>query len=136
MKEVREWHSLSQAALSRRLQELGHTIDRERIAKLETTRTRPTLDDVLAIAVVLDVSPLFLIVPDQFSKLRIGKEAIPAVDARNWIRGRSADGKSADVALPHQSREAFAAQQPADEIPSEFRDAVKAYRPPKEAKKR
>jgi transcriptional regulator with XRE-family HTH domain len=125
LKDVREWHtSLSQAGLSRRLERLGHAIGRERIAKLETGRARPTLDDVLAIAVVLNVSPLFLIVPPLGTRLRIGKEAIDSKGAREWIRGKKP--------LPGQSDAAFAAQQPEDEIPLEYRDAVKAYRPPKE----
>jgi transcriptional regulator with XRE-family HTH domain len=131
LKEVREWHSLSQAGLSRRLEELGHAIDRGRLAKLETGRALPKLDDVLAVAVVLDVSPLFLIVPPLGEKVRIGTEAIDAKTARRWIRGQ--EEEEAKAPLPGQSEAAFAAQRPEDEIPLEYRAAVRAYRPPKES---
>jgi transcriptional regulator with XRE-family HTH domain len=130
LREVREWHrgpkreSLSQAGLAQRLERIGHPIHRSRIAKLESGEARPKLDDVLAIAVVLNVSPLFLIVPPLGSKLRIGKEAISPQDARAWIAGKEP--------LPGQLPAAFAAQQPDDQIPLEYRDVVKAYRPPKQ----
>lgn len=135
LKEVREWHRLSQAGLARRLAKLGKTIDRERIARLELKRAQPTLEDVLAIAVVLDVSPLFLIAPQHGAKrgddgklmsgrLRIGRRAIAARDAREWIRG--------EQPLPLQDEAAFRAQSPEDEIPAKFRAAVKAYQPSKE----
>jgi transcriptional regulator with XRE-family HTH domain len=127
--EVREWHRLSQAALSRRLQQAGHKIHRSRIAKLETGAARPTVEDLLALALVLDVSPLFLVVPPLGVRLRIGKEALgaealDAKDVRAWWRGQEP--------LAGQSPEAFAAQRPEDEIPLEYRAAVRAYRPPKE----
>jgi transcriptional regulator with XRE-family HTH domain len=125
MKEVREWHPrLSQAGLSRRLERVGHPIHRSRVAKLELGEARPTLDDVLAVALVLNVSPLFLIVPELGSKLRIGNEAINSPDARAWLRG--------EEPLPGQLPAVFHAQRPTDEIPEEYRAAVKAYRPPKE----
>jgi transcriptional regulator with XRE-family HTH domain len=136
LKQVREWHRLSQAALSRKLEEAGHTIHPSRVKKLETGRARPTVEDLLALALVLDVSPLFLVVPPLGGqpepplggRLRVGKESLQAPDARAWWRG--------EKPLPGQLPAAFAAQQPDDEIPLEYRDAVKAYRPPKEEKKR
>jgi transcriptional regulator with XRE-family HTH domain len=127
LKEVREWHRLSQAGLSRRLEQTGHTIDRGRIAKLETGRARPTVEDLLAIALVLDVSPLFLVVPPLGTRLRLGKESLQAPDARAWWRGLEP--------LPGQLPEAFQAQKAEDEIPMEYRAAVRAYRPPKEERR-
>lgn len=124
LKEVREWHRLSQAALSRLLGQAGHTIDRGRVAKLETGRARPTVEDLLAVALVLDVSPLFLVVPPLGTRLRVGRESLQAPDARAWWRG--------EKPLPATDEAAFAAQRPEDEIPLEYRAAVRAYRPPKE----
>jgi hypothetical protein len=78
----------------------------------------------VAVALVLDVSPLFLVVPPLGSRLRIGKEALDAKDVRAWWRG--------EKPLADQLPEAFAAQRPEDEIPIDYRAAVRAYRPPKE----
>ena len=50
--------------------------------------------------------------------------ALDAKDVRAWWRG--------EKPLPGQSPAAFAAQQPEDEIPMEYRAAVRAYRPSKE----
>jgi len=55
---------------------------------------------------------------------RADREAIGAEDARKWIKGQDP--------LPSQSEAAFSAQKPEDEIPLEYRAAVRAYRPPKE----
>jgi transcriptional regulator with XRE-family HTH domain len=140
LKEVREWHpNLSQSRLRDELKKRGHTISRDRIDRLEDGRARPTLEDVLMLALVLDVSPLFLFVPDEHTKLRLGDgptktdretgelregpESIPAAEARAWIRG--------EKPLPGQDPAAFAAQRPKDEIPAEYRAAVLAYVPPK-----
>jgi transcriptional regulator with XRE-family HTH domain len=129
LKEVREWHRLSQAALSRLLKEAGHTIHPSRVKKLETGRARPTVEDLLALALVLDVSPLFLVAPPLGERLRIGGEAVgaEAFDAktmRTWWRG--------EKPLAGQLPEAFTAQKPEDEIDPEYRTMARAYRPPKE----
>lgn len=57
---------MTRRQLSARLRELGHPIDTTTIEKIETGRKKTvSLDSVFAIAVALDVSPLFLLLPYQ-----------------------------------------------------------------------
>jgi transcriptional regulator with XRE-family HTH domain len=94
VKQVRERKGWKQHDLSRRLGELGYPMDRVTLSKIERggLRTRNVkLEEVLAIALALEVSPVFLIVPyEQEARLQVAPNVRPSTGAvaRGWVEGR------------------------------------------------
>lgn len=60
---VRERRGYSLRELSRRLDEVGHSMDATALMRLERGERRITIDDLLAVALALDVPPVALFVP-------------------------------------------------------------------------
>jgi transcriptional regulator with XRE-family HTH domain len=94
LKQVRDRRGLTQAQLSERLSHLGYPIDRVTLSKIEKGGARAQnvkLEEVLAIAYALDVSPKHLIVPySQESRLSVVPRKRPLIpgDAREWVAGK------------------------------------------------
>jgi transcriptional regulator with XRE-family HTH domain len=94
VREVRRRRDWSQAELSRRLAEIGHPMSQVVIARIEakspgSRALKVSLDDVVAIAGVLGVSPLFLFLPledDAVVSISPSLE-LPAEQVRAWVRG-------------------------------------------------
>src|SRR5947209_11379683 len=89
VKELRSLRQWNQEELAQQLERRGYPINRATIAKIEVGKRTITLDEVLIFAVVFDVSPLHLIVPDHpKDKLEVTKKIrVTASKARRWFRG-------------------------------------------------
>lgn len=90
LREARRLKGWTQRDLAAALAEVGMKLDASNVTRLERGTRGVTLDDVLAIAAALGVSPLHLFVPlDNDERLDVtpGLTA-SAVDARAWIRGQ------------------------------------------------
>jgi len=120
--EVRKARGWSQKQLAERMSEIGHPIHRVKLAKIEKERARSvTLEDVLALSYALDVSPLYMFIPlddvgDGPALVVSGAGAIPAPEARKWMRGRELlDGQDPYVfalQMPRSDFTAFVEQHP------------------------
>jgi transcriptional regulator with XRE-family HTH domain len=89
IKRVREELRLSQDELSERLSKQGVALQQPAIARLESGERLITVDDLLAIAAVLGVSPLFLLsgsYTDEMVPVTPRAEHVPR-DMRYWMRG-------------------------------------------------
>ena len=107
LREVRDGRRMTRVELSARLDEIGHPIDALTIARIENGRAkRVHLDDVVALAYALDVSPLFLLLPygkgetvpvdgleipvyDDLVTIASGLDPIDHYALRSWLRARS-----------------------------------------------
>jgi len=92
VKALRAQRQWGQEELARRLQEVGHPINRATIAKIESGARVVTLDEVLVFAVVFDISPLHLIVPEDPTEVVAVTPSVSATAAklRRWWRGYEA----------------------------------------------
>jgi transcriptional regulator with XRE-family HTH domain len=89
---IRAGKGLSYAELSRRLATGGRALPPLSLARIEAGRRRVDLDDLMSLAVALDVSPVDLLVPGTLTDEQRW-QATPAVvlqagRARAWIGGR------------------------------------------------
>lgn len=90
LQAVRKLKGWSLQQMAGALAELGITLHLTAIAKAEKGQRKVTLDEALAFAAVLGVSPLHLIVPlDNETELRVAPRlTAPALQARQWMRGQ------------------------------------------------
>ncbi|WP_192497770.1 helix-turn-helix domain-containing protein [Pseudoclavibacter sp. CFCC 13611] len=65
VRRLRDGQNLTYAALSKRLTENGHRIPELGLRRIEAEARRVDADDLTALAVALDVSPLTLLLPEQ-----------------------------------------------------------------------
>jgi transcriptional regulator with XRE-family HTH domain len=89
LKEVRNRRGWSQEELARRLAGAGYQISREKVAKIETSKTaRIDVDDLFAICAVLSVSPLHMLIPldDESEVNPVPSMPIRAREMRAWVR--------------------------------------------------
>ncbi len=92
LREVRALHGMSARALSERLAEMGVTMGRDAIAKLENYPARAAtvrLETVLAISAALNCSPSWMITPDEQDEYVCIAPGLcqPAGAVRLWLRG-------------------------------------------------
>lgn len=114
LREERRRRGLSRDHVSAQLRKLGHPIDAQTVGRIESGRIkRVPLDDVFALSYVLDLSPLFLLLPSQqgdpppkVAPLE-GAPAVPHYALRAWLRGYDP--------LPGQDVEEFVLATPRDE---------------------
>lgn len=134
---VRKRRGLSQRALSARLEELGHKIAPSGIAKIESddpaARRGVDVDDLVALAVALNVSPARLLLPDSAGDEEVA--LTPARSAPAWAAWAWAEGRAP---LPTRSLEeelntdeevrAYELERPAELIRREEHPAARAAR--------
>lgn len=90
---VRRCRGLSVRALSAAMAKAGRSVSADAISRMETGQRRIDVDDVVAFAVVLGVSPLALLMPMTHSPTDMievtGAGAVAAADAWSWAGGQS-----------------------------------------------
>lgn len=89
--EVRNRRGYKLRELSRRLADLGYSMDPSALMRLERGERKVTLDDVMALALALDVSPDALAIPlDDGRQVAVTKNVVhPAHFVRDWFTGTS-----------------------------------------------
>jgi transcriptional regulator with XRE-family HTH domain len=87
--EARKALGYTQAGLAERLTEIGTPMHETAVARIESGKRRVTLDDVIAIAAAMDVSPLFLFSPlEHDARIRLAATIdCTAADLWAWVRG-------------------------------------------------
>lgn len=111
LREVRAHKRWRQDDLASRLGELGFPLDRVAISKIEKGRRSVKLEEAMAIAYALDVSPNQLFTSyDQETRVRVVAEKRPFVPGvvRRWIAGY--------WTLPDQDDKFFERERPPEEI--------------------
>ena len=90
LREVRRLKGWTQQQLADALADAGVKLDASAITRLERGTRGLSLDDVLAIAAALGVSPLHLFVPlDNDEELNVAPSLTAnALDVRAWVRGQ------------------------------------------------
>ncbi|MBA2640482.1 MAG: helix-turn-helix transcriptional regulator [Nocardioidaceae bacterium] len=85
LREIRNRRGLNQADVSAQLGAVGVTLHPTAVAKIEKGTRAVTIDEVLALAYVLRVSPIHLLLPtDDHAQV----EVTPTVsEAARWVRG-------------------------------------------------
>jgi transcriptional regulator with XRE-family HTH domain len=109
VRTARKWLRLSQGELAQRLTQRGRRTHQATIARLERGERSATVDDVLAIAAALGVSPLWLLSGSYTSEPVPVLPDLTASPARmrHWIQGA--------IALPGTDETAFVEVVPDDE---------------------
>jgi transcriptional regulator with XRE-family HTH domain len=125
IREVRDSRLLTREDVSERLAAIGYPIEPLTLARIETGRMkRLSVDDVFALAYVLDVSPLFLMLPyggeprqyegqtvwlsDATVQIAANVQPIGVYGLRAWLRGHET--------LPGQDDSRFNRELPPDEL--------------------
>lgn len=88
--DVRTRKGWSQRQLAERLEALRHGLDRSALGRIETGDRKASLDDLMAVAAALDVSPTVLLLPasDEEPVAIAPALEVTAGRARTWIRGQ------------------------------------------------
>lgn len=92
VKRLREHRGMTIYALSGALDKAGRPITPSAIAKIEKQQRQVTVDDVMALAVVLNTSPISLLLPPKWGETPIkltDEREITTRTAWRWIRGLS-----------------------------------------------
>jgi transcriptional regulator with XRE-family HTH domain len=90
VRELRRRRGLTAAQLAERLRQVGLDWDRSIVANLETGRRQAvSVEELLALALVLDVAPVHLLVPTDDEQLFqvTPTRAEPSGVVRDWLRG-------------------------------------------------
>jgi transcriptional regulator with XRE-family HTH domain len=89
LKRYRERRGWTQADLARELRNVGWTVDRAQVAKIETGTRNISLDEALSIAWALGLPPALLYLPlGESADVAIAPDVIVHPDlARKWIAG-------------------------------------------------
>ncbi|MGO2036480.1 MAG: helix-turn-helix domain-containing protein [Brevibacterium sp.] len=107
---LRKGEGLSYAELSRRLGEIGREIPPLGLRRLEAGERRVDVDDLTALAVVLDVAPVRLLMPSTWSTAidaeATGTGVRSTQDLWNWARGYAPLGESGPASLKFRRRSA------------------------------
>ena len=90
LQEVRGSRGMSQRQLAQRLAAIGHPLQVTGIARIEAGTRKVNIDDLVAIAAVLDVAPVHLIFPiEGDDPVQLAPELeVPIKRARAWATGR------------------------------------------------
>ncbi|MET9564305.1 TIR domain-containing protein [Streptomyces tauricus] len=106
--ELRRARELTQGQLTEKLRELGRPIAVAALSKIEKGLRRVDTDDLIALALALDVSPNELLLPDQ---LRSGPEveltpakSMGVIDAWQWATHNPDDARGVFISYAHQDR--------------------------------
>lgn len=88
LRRLREARRLGYAELSRQLSEMGREIPPLGLRRIETGVRRVDVDDLVALALALEVSPLALLLPTQPSAVVPQGDQYTASRIWDWARGR------------------------------------------------
>ena len=115
---VRQRRQLTQQGLAAKLASLGRPMQGSAVAKIETGRRAVTVDDLVALAAALNVTPARLLLPDASEHepvLVTPRSAVPAYAAWQWMTGSHsllAEGANLnDPEVRHQELD-FAGERP------------------------
>jgi transcriptional regulator with XRE-family HTH domain len=91
-REIREHRGWLQADFLNRLDALGHHMEQATLSRIENGVRRVTVDELVLLALALDVSPAHLVVPvDQTARVELAPGTVErAVDVLRWFTGRQA----------------------------------------------
>lgn len=89
VRRIRETRHFSYAELSRRLADLGREIPPLGLRRIEAGTRRVDVDDLAALALALNVSPLTLLLPREGSPLTPQSDWFPAEVIQQWGRGET-----------------------------------------------
>lgn len=91
VRQLRDQHGWSARQLARRRAEAGSdTLDQSVIHNLELGRRRSvSIDEVLTLALVLDVAPIHLFIPVEETAVTVGNQPVDAGILRRWVRGNT-----------------------------------------------
>ncbi|MFI1535597.1 helix-turn-helix domain-containing protein [Streptomyces anandii] len=121
LRRLREARGMSLRALSTEVGATGHTLSADAINKIENGRQegarqvrRADTDDLIALALALNVSPLALLLPPVADDEPVELTAAVTVTSRaawSWAEGRAAVGapEAADAVTRHERQEAYEA---------------------------
>jgi transcriptional regulator with XRE-family HTH domain len=89
LREARNARGWTQQELANAMEALGAPMDRTTIAKLEKGQRQARVEELVALAAALDVSPLYLILPLRIdTTVRLTpKLTVEAIEALKWARG-------------------------------------------------
>lgn len=100
IRRIRDEHGISGSELSARLKGLDRPIPPLGIHRIENGTRRVNVDDLTALAVALDVSPVTLLMPDTpdaDTRISVGPwDELPASVAWQWLRAELAVGSGPD----------------------------------------
>lgn len=115
LRRVRTRKEWTQDDLAARVTELGVTMNRATVAKIETGARNVSVDDVFLLACALDVSPLRLLLPhDRGAMVAVAPEREePAAIVRLWMQGTLPLGEADPMADVQAAR--FFFEQKADD---------------------
>lgn len=88
LRALRRHRGWTQQELADQLEELGASIDRSTVAKIESGGRRLTIDEVFLFAAALEVSPLALLLPRREEVIAVApKLNASSTDVLQWARG-------------------------------------------------
>lgn len=90
VRQFREKRNLGYAELSRKLAEIGREIPPLGLRRIESGDRRVDVDDLVALAFALEVSPLVLLLPTDTSSLTAARPPWAAEDIWLWATGSRA----------------------------------------------
>lgn len=85
VRQAREDLGWSQQELVDRLAEIGVNWSRPTVAQLELGKRGTTVDDLMAVALALEVAPHVLLYPPAGADVDVAGEALPGPDLANWL---------------------------------------------------
>lgn len=90
VRQLRDKYGWSARELARRCEEAGGPkLDQSVISNLELGRRGSvSIDEVLVLALVLDVAPVHLFVPVEDEAVEVGRWTVGSPVVREWVRGR------------------------------------------------
>jgi transcriptional regulator with XRE-family HTH domain len=88
VRRFREERRLGYAELSRKLAEMGREIPPLGLRRIESGERRVDVDDLVALALALDVSPLALLLPTETSSVTSQGDQYPAEQIWGWGEGQ------------------------------------------------
>lgn len=92
VERIRKTRNMTIYSLSGELSKAGRPITPSAIAKIEKQQRQVTADDLVALAVVLNTSPIALLLPAEWGDAPVeltGERQLTARTAWRWIRGQS-----------------------------------------------
>jgi transcriptional regulator with XRE-family HTH domain len=111
VEQLRESRNLSYAELSRRLTELGRPIAPLGLTRIKDRKRRVDVDDLVALALALDVSPVTLLLPDASAngsaRVTEGGEDYPREQIWIWLIAEAPIDAPRSIGLPSRSVAGF-----------------------------